>query len=61
MWDHAAQIQGEMFVETAALGGLEIQLCFYRGFGEFKVSPWLHRSEDLLRMMTSVFCAAGQT
>jgi len=61
MWDHAAQIQGEMFVETAALGGLEIQLCFYRGFGEFKVSPWLSRSEDLLRMMTSVFCAAGQT
>jgi hypothetical protein len=61
MWDHAAQIQGEMFTETAALGGLEIQLCFYRGFGEFKVSPWLTRSQDLLKMMTSVFCRAGET
>ncbi len=60
-WDQAAQIQGEMFIQTAALGGLEIQLCCYRGFGEFKVSPWLTRSGDLLRMMTSVFCLAGQT
>ena len=25
-WDMAAHIQGEMFQETAALGGLEIQL-----------------------------------
>jgi hypothetical protein len=61
MWDHAARIQGEMFTETKALGGLDIQLCFYRGFGEFKVSPWLERSSDLLRMMTSVFCRAGKT
>ena len=60
-WDQAAQIQGEMFIQTAALGGLEIQLCCYRGFGEFKVSPWMTRSADLLRMMTSVFCRAGQT
>ena len=60
-WDQAAQIQGEMFVQTAALGGLDIQLCYYRGFGEFKVSPWLTRSADLLRMMTSVFCLAGRT
>ena len=60
-WDHAAQIQGEMFTETSALGGLEIQLIFYRGFGEFKVSPWLSRSDELLRMMTSVFCLAGET
>ena len=60
-WDQGAQIQGEMFIQTAALGGLEIQLCCYRGFGEFKVSPWLTRSADLLRMMTSVFCRAGQT
>ena len=60
-WDHAARIQGEMFTETAGLGGLEIQLIFYRGFGEFKVSPWLTQSSELLRMMTSVFCLAGET
>jgi hypothetical protein len=60
-WDRAAHIQGDMFVETVALGGLRIQLCFYRGFGEFLVSPWLARSADLLRLMTSVMCRAGET
>lgn len=60
-WDRAAQIQGEMFVETAAIGGLEIQLCFYRGFDEFKASGWVDRSRDLLRLMTSVTCHAGRT
>ncbi|MEE8393008.1 MAG: VWA domain-containing protein [Rhodospirillales bacterium] len=61
MWDKAAHIQGEMFVETAALGGLEIQLTFYRGFGEFKVSQWTAKSDELNRLMTSVFCLAGET
>ena len=37
-WDHACHIQGEMFRETALLGGLEIQLAYYRGFGEFRAS-----------------------
>ena len=60
-WDRAAQIQGEMFTETANLGGIEIQLVFYRGFGEFKVSPWLFEAGDMLRMMTSVYCMAGET
>lgn len=60
-WDRAAQIQGEMFSATAALGGLELQMAFYRGFGEFKVSPWVSQSRELLRLMTSVFCLAGQT
>jgi hypothetical protein len=60
-WDQASQIQGEMFSQTAALGGLEIQLAFYRGFGEFKVSPWTTDSNDFLRRMSSVFCLAGET
>jgi hypothetical protein len=60
-WDRAAKIQGEMFAATAALGGLEVQLAFYRGFGEFKVSPWTADAGSLLRLMTSVFCLAGET
>lgn len=60
-WDKAAQIQGEMFTETAALGGVEVQLAFFRGFGEFKVSKWLTASKELNRLMTSVFCMAGET
>lgn len=60
-WDRACHIQGEMFRETAALGGLEIQLVFYRGFGECKASGWLTRSDELLRRMTGVFCLGGRT
>ena len=60
-WDHACQLQGEMFSETAALGGLDIQLCYYRGYGEFDVSPWCSSSPELLRRMTSVSCLGGHT
>lgn len=60
-WDRACHIQGEMFKETAALGGLDIQLCYYRGFGEFKTSPWLSSSDELLKRMTRVSCQGGYT
>ena len=60
-WDHASQLQAEMFSETASLGGLEIQLCYYRGFEEFNASPWLNNTEQLLRQMQNVSCAAGHT
>ncbi|MFO1154290.1 MAG: VWA domain-containing protein [Rhodospirillales bacterium] len=60
-WDRATQIQGEMFMATRDLGGLAVQLCFYRGFGEFKVAPWSSRAADVVRLMTSVACRAGQT
>lgn len=60
-WDRACQIQGEMFSETAALGGLDIQLCYYRGFGEFEASPWLSSSTKLLQRMTGVSCRGGYT
>jgi hypothetical protein len=60
-WDRACRIQSEMFAETAALGGLEIQLAYYRGFGEFEAFPWLRRADELQRRMTAVFCRGGQT
>jgi len=60
-WDRAAHIQAEMFEVTADLGGLDVQLGFYRGFGEFKVSPWTSNPRDLLKLMTSVTCLAGET
>ncbi len=60
-WDRACHIQGEMFRETAALGGLEIQLVFYRGFNECQASGWLTGSDELLRRMTGVYCLGGHT
>lgn len=60
-WDRAARLQAEMFLATRDLGGLAVQLAFYRGFGEFKVSPWLMDSVRLAEMMTTVDCRAGET
>jgi len=60
-WDNACQIQGEMFRETAELGGLDVQLVYYRGFGECRASKWVGDPKTLLRIMTSVACRAGRT
>ncbi len=60
-WDRACQIQGEMFHTTAALGGLDVQLCYYRGFHEFQASPWVADAGALAREMTRVRCAGGVT
>ncbi len=60
-WDTACHIQGRMFEETDALGGLEVQLVFYRGFRECKSSPWLSDSDALLKRMARVYCIGGHT
>ncbi len=60
-WDMACQIQSEMFSSTDDLGGLEVQLVFYRGFGEMKFTPWLESPDELVRRMIKVRCLAGRT
>lgn len=60
-WDRACHIQGQMFETTASLGGLEVQLVFYRGFNECKASRWYADGADLHRAMRRVSCAGGQT
>jgi hypothetical protein len=60
-WDQACRIQGEMFEATAGLGGLDLQLVFFRGYDECKASHWLSSAADLHRIMRSVSCAGGET
>lgn len=60
-WDRACQIQGEMFDATASLGGLAVQLVYYRGFGECRASGWARDSRSLVRYMTGVHCLGGHT
>ena len=60
-WDRACHLQAEMFRETEVLGGLEVQLVFYRGFGECKSSSWVDSPAELVRRMTAVRCLGGQT
>ena len=60
-WDRACRIQGEMFEATAALGGLDVKLVFYRGFNECKASRWMASAADLHRVMRAVSCLGGET
>ena len=60
-WDHARGIQAEMFRETAAIGGLDVQLVYYRGFGECRASRWVGDPTALQHLMTGVTCRAGHT
>ena len=60
-WDTASQLQTEMFVSAQSLGGLQVQLCYFRGFGEFYSSPWQSSPDALLKTMTGITCQAGAT
>ena len=40
MWDMAARLQASMFQEAAAVGGLDVQLVYYRGTDECRFSRW---------------------
>jgi len=60
-WDRACQIQGDMFTETSILGGLAVQLLYYRGYRQCRASKWAVNTAELLRFMTSVRCLGGAT
>ena len=60
-WDQACQIQSEMFRATAALGGLDVQMAYYRGFSDFESTGWVSDSTALVGPMTAVRCLAGKT
>jgi hypothetical protein len=60
-WDQACHLQSELFMATRDLGGLAIQLCYYRGFGEFKATGFVTETGQLLTLMNRVSCLGGRT
>ena len=60
-WDEACHLQSELFLATRDLGGLAIQLCYYRGFGEFKATKFVTETGQLLNLMNGVSCLGGRT
>lgn len=60
-WDVAQSIQGRMFEETAALGGLDVQLVFFRGFGECRASHFVSGGQGLAALMSRIDCRGGRT
>lgn len=62
MWDMAMRLQGEMFLEAGrAGGGLDVQLLYYRGFGECRASRWVREGRELVDLMSRISVAGGQT
>jgi len=60
-WDMALQLQGDMFRAVKEVGGLDVQLVYFRGLGECRASKWVSNPDALARLMTSVSCHGGLT
>ena len=60
-WDAAIRDQAAMFQAAARLGGLEVQLVYYRGIEELKATGWFAHSAPLVNAMTKVMCRGGPT
>jgi hypothetical protein len=59
-WDAAAHLTSHMFGTVAAIGGLDVQLVYYRG-DECVASRWLSDGKALSGIMRGVLCQAGYT
>jgi hypothetical protein len=60
-WDTASHLQAQMFETVAAIGGLDMQLVYYRGDSECVSSRWLSDAKALSVTMQKVMCMAGYT
>ena len=60
-WDMALNLQGDMFAAVKAVGGLDVQLIYFRGAGECRASRWVSDANALASLMRRVACAGGYT
>src|SRR5262245_53314544 len=60
-WDTACRLQADMFREAASIGGLDVQLVYYRGLAECRASGWVSQAERLGSLMERIDCRGGHT
>ncbi|MBN9493370.1 VWA domain-containing protein [bacterium] len=60
-WDIACALQADMFREAAAIGGLDVQLIYYRSLTECRASPWVADAGRLAKLMSNIDCRGGHT
>lgn len=61
-WDLACELQSSMFDAVSAGGtGLDVQLVYFRGFGECRASRWVRNANALRDVMTGIDCRGGRT
>lgn len=61
LWDTACRLQADMFRETSAIGGLDVQLIYYRSLNECRASRWVSQAERLAEVMSRIDCRGGHT
>jgi hypothetical protein len=61
LWDTACRLQADMFAEAAAIGGLDVQLAYYRGLAECRTSGWVSDARQLGGLMERIDCRGGHT
>lgn len=60
-WDLACKLQAEMFDAVGKAGSLNVQLVYFRGFGESRASRFVRDTDALKTLMTKIDCRGGQT
>ena len=60
-WDLALKLQADMFRAVKEVGGLDIQLVYFRGLGETRASKWVGDPDALAKLMAGVACEGGYT
>jgi hypothetical protein len=60
-WDEACRLQADMFSEAASIGGLDVQLAYYRGLAECRTSRWVSDARVLGSLMERIDCRGGHT
>ena len=60
-WDMALGLQADMFKAVKEVGGLDVQLVYFRGAGECRSSKWVSDPDALARLMATVSCQGGYT
>lgn len=60
-WDLACNLQAAMFDAAGSIGGLNVQLVYFRGFGECQASKWVSNTKSLRDLMVRIDCRGGHT
>lgn len=60
-WDLACSLQAEMFDAVGKSGNLNVQLVYFRGFGECRASKFVSDTGALKSLMTRIDCRGGHT
>lgn len=60
-WRMACRLQAKMFEEVKTIGGLSVQLVYYRGYDQCRASKWISQPGHLSALMEKIECLMGHT